>query len=42
LAVVVSNLLATVWSDNAAEDNPWGARTLEWTVPSPPPEDNFG
>jgi len=42
LAVIVSNLLATVWSDNAAEDNPWGARTLEWTVPSPPPEDNFG
>ncbi len=22
--------------------NPWGAATLEWTVPSPPPMDNFG
>ncbi len=21
--------------------NPWGARTLEWTVPSPPPAENF-
>ncbi len=42
LAVVVSNLLSTVWSDHAADDNPWGAGTLEWTVPSPPPEDNFG
>ena len=24
-----------------APDNPWGAKTLEWTVPSPPPHDNF-
>ena len=22
--------------------NPWNATTLEWTVPSPPPHDNFG
>ena len=22
--------------------NPWGAATLEWTVPSPPPLENFG
>jgi cytochrome c oxidase subunit 1 len=21
--------------------NPWGAKTLEWTVPSPPPHYNF-
>jgi cytochrome c oxidase subunit 1 len=21
--------------------NPWGAKTLEWTTPSPPPHDNF-
>jgi len=25
-----------------AEQNPWHATTLEWTVPSPPPFDNFG
>ncbi|HYL09114.1 MAG TPA: cbb3-type cytochrome c oxidase subunit I [Candidatus Acidoferrales bacterium] len=24
-----------------AEVNPWNATTLEWTVPSPPPHDNF-
>ncbi len=24
-----------------AEMNPWGGRTLEWTVPSPPPLENF-
>ena len=22
--------------------NPWGATTLEWEVPSPPPMENFG
>ena len=26
---------------NAASSNPWGAATLEWTIPSPPPEYNF-
>jgi cytochrome c oxidase subunit 1 len=25
-----------------AKENPWGSGTLEWTVPSPPPHDNFG
>lgn len=41
LAVVAGNLLVTIWGDEAVETNPWGATTLEWTVPSPPPEDNF-
>ncbi len=22
--------------------NPWNATTLEWSIPSPPPHDNFG
>lgn len=22
-------------------DNPWGAKTLEWTTASPPPHENF-
>ncbi len=26
----------------ATEENPWEATTLEWTIPSPPPHDNFG
>ena len=42
LSVIAGNLLVTVWGDDAAEANPWGATSLEWTVPSPPPEDNFG
>ena len=25
-----------------APANPWEATTLEWTMPSPPPHDNFG
>ena len=41
LAVVAGNLLVTVWGDEAAEENPYGATSLEWTVASPPPEDNF-
>jgi cytochrome c oxidase subunit 1 len=24
-----------------AGDNPWGARGLEWEIPSPPPTENF-
>jgi cytochrome c oxidase subunit 1 len=33
-----------IWSSrrgSPAPDNPWGARTLEWEVSSPPPEHNF-
>jgi cytochrome c oxidase subunit 1 len=34
-----------VWSllrgEKTVSDNPWEATTLEWTVPSPPPHDNF-
>lgn len=41
LAVVVGNLLVTVWGDEAAEDNPWGAEGNEWTVASPAAKDNF-
>jgi cytochrome c oxidase subunit 1 len=30
------------WRNGArASSNPWGAPTLEWTIPSPPPEYNF-
>src|SRR5947207_14022350 len=25
-----------------APQNPWNATSLEWTIPSPPPWDNFG
>jgi cytochrome c oxidase subunit 1 len=29
------------WGKKADSINPWEATTLEWTVPSPPPHDNF-
>lgn len=37
------NFISTLWRGEKIEDpNPWRATTLEWTVPSPPPLDNFG
>jgi len=44
-AVQLLFLLNIVWSlvrGRKAGVNPWEATTLEWTVPSPPPHDNFG
>ncbi|MBK9323045.1 MAG: cytochrome c oxidase subunit I [Bdellovibrionaceae bacterium] len=37
LYVIVKGLI----SGEKAPANPWGAKTLEWTVPSPPPHHNF-
>jgi cytochrome c oxidase subunit 1 len=37
----VINLLWSWWKGPRAEINPWEATSLEWTVPSPPPHDNF-
>jgi cytochrome c oxidase subunit I len=37
-------VLNLVWSwikGPKASDNPWEATSLEWTIPSPPPHDNF-
>jgi cytochrome c oxidase subunit I len=38
----VFNLFWSMWRGARAAVNPWEATTLEWTVPSPPPHDNFG
>jgi cytochrome c oxidase subunit 1 len=35
------NFFWSLVAGQAAEANPWGATTLEWTVPSPPPHGNF-
>jgi cytochrome c oxidase subunit 1 len=39
-------VLNFVWSlrrgEKTEDRNPWRAATLEWSVPSPPPIDNFG
>jgi cytochrome c oxidase subunit 1 len=36
------NLFWSMFKGEKASENPWEATTLEWTVPSPPPFDNFG
>jgi cytochrome c oxidase subunit 1 len=35
------NLLWSARRGSPAPENPWKARTLEWQIPSPPPEHNF-
>ncbi len=40
--IFLINLLWSIKNGEAAGDNPWNATNLEWTVPSPPPHDNFG
>ncbi|MBI3940185.1 MAG: cbb3-type cytochrome c oxidase subunit I [Acidobacteria bacterium] len=40
--VFLFNLFYSIWKGRKAEINPWHCTTLEWTVPSPPPHDNFG
>jgi cytochrome c oxidase subunit 1 len=41
LAVIIINLIASLKNGAKAPSNPWGGSTLEWTVPSPPPVENF-
>ncbi|HOH99723.1 MAG TPA: cbb3-type cytochrome c oxidase subunit I [Bacteroidales bacterium] len=41
LIVVITNLVRSARKGEKAEANPWGGKTLEWTVPSPPPLENF-
>jgi cytochrome c oxidase subunit 1 len=39
--IVAYNLVSSLKSGKPAGDNPWGALTLEWNSPSPPPTENF-
>ncbi|WP_248931081.1 cytochrome c oxidase subunit I [Paenibacillus hamazuiensis] len=39
--VFLINIIATSAKPQNAPADPWDARTLEWTIPSPPPEYNF-
>jgi cytochrome c oxidase subunit 1 len=41
LLLVGLNWLHGMRRGRKAPDNPWGANTLEWRSPSPPPHDNF-
>jgi cytochrome c oxidase subunit I len=40
-AIFVWNFFRSKSSGPIAPDNPWDAPTLEWSIPSPPPEYNF-
>jgi cytochrome c oxidase subunit 1 len=41
LLMFFGTLLYAIFKGEKAEDNPWGGVTLEWTIPSPPPLENF-
>jgi cytochrome c oxidase subunit 1 len=41
LVLVLFNLVHSLMRGKPAPANPWGANTLEWRTPSPPPHDNF-
>jgi cytochrome c oxidase subunit 1 len=41
IVIMIINLLVSLRKGALAPANPWGGKTLEWTVPSPPPTENF-
>ena len=42
-ATFILNFVWSLWRGEKTEEfNPWRATTLEWSIPSPPPLDNFG
>jgi cytochrome c oxidase subunit 1 len=40
--IFVFNFFWSMRKGTRAGTNPWDATSLEWTIPSPPPHDNFG
>ena len=41
IIILIVNLIVSLKKGKKAPANPWGAATLEWTVSSPPPTENF-
>jgi cytochrome c oxidase subunit I len=41
ILIMVVNLIRGLSRKTAVPGNPWGGVTLEWTIPSPPPVENF-
>jgi cytochrome c oxidase subunit 1 len=41
LAIIIINLVRSARYGEKALADPWGGKTLEWTIPSPPPIENF-
>ena len=41
LSIIIINLFVSLKRGATALSDPWGGSTLEWTIPSPPPVENF-
>jgi cytochrome c oxidase subunit 1 len=41
LLIFLGNFVVALFKGGKAESNPWGGVSLEWTIPSPPPIENF-
>lgn len=41
ILLLLANLILSLRRGEKASANPWGGQTLEWTVSSPPPTENF-
>ena len=41
LVIIIINLVRSARHGEKAPDDPWGGKTLEWSIPSPPPLENF-
>ena len=41
ILILIVNLVVSLRRGQKASANPWGGRTLEWTVSSPPPTEDF-
>jgi cytochrome c oxidase subunit I len=41
LVIIFGNLIRALFKGERAPSDPWGGKTLEWRIPSPPPPENF-
>jgi cytochrome c oxidase subunit I len=41
LIIIFGNLIRALFSGERAPASPWGGKSLEWTIASPPPPENF-
>lgn len=41
LTIIIINLVRSARHGEIAVADPWGGKTLEWSIPSPPPVENF-
>ena len=41
LILLIYNFARSSRKGSLANANPWGSKSIEWTIPSPPPLENF-